>query len=475
MKRYKKRNVPNQQGIYLKKRIAKTRGRAEFIGILYLLATFAVAAVACFPLLTSALASVGVKDFWKVFTLSALKDWRNAETFVKLASAALYGFMLFGLAINVIKALSKLNWLFKKKGSKTHSFNRNVYAMEDLGNIFSGSFASVINFYFLIYVLCGTAKLETVAYVFLGAGVLVHFFCGLIGGKASYFDSDSRGNLIEQKRLIGRFAPFLRNVLQICAVAGIGWFFLKANTLSDCIAPLLERGAISAYVKPNLMGFVSVALQALTALCILVLVKHATGTSEYSIEGTEASGMKNFRVFSFFIVLTAGATAVCRYLFGEATFAFVEVLSEVGAGGTVLSVLKYKDYDSLIAAGIAFVMFVIELIMSRMPRLPENREEYSRAYGGGYYGSPMEMLEHEHEDAEDDEYDASYRVRYAYPDETEEEEESVPEREEAELEWDGVARELVCPSCGKRLEIKADKAHHRCPACGKVLELRVND
>lgn len=435
MKSYKK-NV-SRQGLYLKKRISKTHARAKFVGLVYLLSIFALVAVACLPLVSSPSAPVGVMEFWKVFTLANFKATKHLEavTLVRLSNAVLYALMLFGLGINALRAIAKLGWLFKKKGSKKHSFNRNVYAMEDLGNLFSGSLASIVIFHFLIYVICGTVEILPITYILLGAGLFIHFFCGFVGGKCSYFDSDAQGNLIEQKRLIGRVSPLVRNFLQVVATGATGYFFLRTNTLSSLIAPLLQKGVFGAYIKNDLTAYISLALQILTMLSLFVLVKHATGTSEYSIEGTAASGMKNFRVFSFFVALTAGATAVCRYLFGEASFASVAgILIE---GREYFQILKFTDYKSAMLAGIAFVMFVVELIMSGLPRFPESREE------------------------EEEEYDAEESISLS---------EGIAVREYAEVP---IARiiELDCPICGRPLEVKSDHAHHRCPVCGEVFEL----
>jgi hypothetical protein len=385
------------------------------------------------PLVHSSSAPLGIMEFWRVFTLANFKAAKNldATAVVLICNAALYALMLFGLCINALRGLTKLNWLFKKKGSKKHSFNRNAYAMEDLGNLFSGSFASILIFHFLIYLVCGTATIARLGYIVLGGGLVIHFFCGFVGGKCSYFDSDLQENLIEQKRLIGRIAPLIRNALQIAAVGGMTYLFFRASVLHSFIEPFLQKGTITTQVKENLTAFISLALQVLTIPSLFVLITHATGTSEYSIEGTAASGMKNFRVFSFFVLLTSGATAVCRYLFGEARLSVTAM--------PYFQILKFTDYKSLMLAAIAFAVFVIELIMSGMPRFPENYEE------------EVDEKEFYAEEAL-----ASYQVekevqRFAMP---------VPRR-----------IELDCPICGRPLEVKTEHTHHRCPVCGEVFEL----
>lgn len=448
MKNYKKKKVPSQQGIHLKKRIAATRGRAEFIGIVYLLAIIALVVAAAFvPVLQAENAPLGVLTFWKVFAWSNLSALDTAEKIIQVANATLYGLMLLGLVINIFKALSKLNWLFKKKGSQLYNFNRNVYAMEDLGEIFSGTFASIVIFHFLIYLICGEMTVLWPTYVILGSGIFIHFFCGLIGGGASYFDKDARGNLIEKKRLIGLGAPFIRNLLQLIAVGGMIFFFVKASDLHTFIPHFLEKGAFQTYLLGNWMGFLSVGLQILTIIWIIVLLTHATNITEFSIEGTEAAGMKNFRIFSFFTFLTAGGTVVCKYLFGQATFG-------VDAGGyTVVEIVKSLDYNSLFIAVIALVMFIIELIMTNMPHIPEGMEQ------------------EEPVDYEDEEQPGPYSM-YAM--------EGVPPflpPMTAEFEdnsaWGENVAEINCPICSKRLRIHTAAEYHRCPSCGKVFETRV--
>jgi hypothetical protein len=166
----------------------------------YLLSIIALAAaVAYFPLFDLAeqeLAPIGVMEFWKAFTPDGIAALNTLPGIVKFSNCVLYGLMLLGVVINVLRALGKLGWLFKKKASKSYGFNRNVYAMEDLGNIFSGSFGFIITVYFFIAILCGEVNPEMMLYIVLGGGLFIHLFAGVIGGKVSYFDIED-GEIIE--------------------------------------------------------------------------------------------------------------------------------------------------------------------------------------------------------------------------------------------------------------------------------------
>ena len=243
MKRTRKKNTLTQRGAYLKNRIARNRGRAQFVGIVYLLSIIALAAVVFMPLFelkAESVTSLTVMEFWKVFTPKHFKALNALTPILQLANSALYALMLLGLAINVLRALGKLGWLFKKKASKSYGFNRNVYAMEDLGHIFSGSFAVIITVYFLISVINGFGCIVPTmwTYILLGGGAFIHLFAGVIGGKVSYFDIED-GEISEDKRVVGRFSAFFRNVLQLAAVGAIMYYFQKTEVIHTVIGPLL--------------------------------------------------------------------------------------------------------------------------------------------------------------------------------------------------------------------------------------------
>ncbi len=352
MRKYRRTNTLTSRGVYLRKRIAGNRSRAKFVGILYLLAIIALAGAACLPLLVHDLAPVGVMEFYKVFTSANVKSFKNAEVFTKLACAGLYALMLLGVVINVLRALGKLGWLYKKRASKTYGFNRNVYAMEDLGRIFSGSYAVILLTYFLIAALCDSTNVNNLMLIVLGGGAFLHLFLGFVGGKAGYYDLEN-GEVVEQRRLVGRFAPLFRNVLQLAAVFGVMYFFLKVNVLNVEIPALLQKNGISN-LTGDMAKLITFAVQAVLVLILFVLVKHATAITEYNIDGANGPGMKNFRVFSFFAFLVAGAGVVYKYLFVKG---------------------KVLDKNLLIIAAIAFVIFFIEVIMRKMPRFPGDKRK----------------------------------------------------------------------------------------------------
>ena len=327
----------------MKRRIAKAQGRAKFVGFLYLLATLALTALACLPLLTFNDAAVstelGVMNFWKVFTnLSGGLAGKE----LTLVVAVLYGLMVLVLAINVLKSFGKLGWLFKKKASRLYGFNRNAYAMDDMGKIFSSTLATIIISHFLIALIVANVQVEKLAYLVLAGGFFVHFFCGLLGGKVSLFDSDN--GLEEQKREVGRFAPLFRNVLQIAATAGVVYFLFQCSVVRTTIDAVLADGVGS--LLGNYKDLIFPVAQIALAFWAILMVAYATGTTEFDMEGAETAGRKNYLLLSVLVLVTAGGA-----------FAYFKFLENVAVANEVLFI-----------AGIALVMVILELCLIKYPR-----------------------------------------------------------------------------------------------------------
>lgn len=447
-------NAPARQSSYLRKRIAKNRSRAIFVGVIYLLATIALAAAVCLPMIAAETAAGGVTEFWKAFLPKNLKaiDFRSGADVLKLINVVFYALTLLSLLISVLRGLGKLGWLFKRKASKTYGFNRNRFAMETLGRIYSGCLALVINVNFFAFALCPNAEIKNLLLIVLGAGIFIALFCNILGAKVSYFDIEDGGQIVEQVRPVGRMAPFIRNLLQLCAAFGAAYLFLRANTLDTYLSPMLAKGAMKDYVLPELIAYIPMALQIFSMLFIMALIKHSTGTAEYSHDGANGAGMKTYRVVAFFLFLTACGTAVLRYVLGEASFA-----TFLG-GEFVMVVGKGADYDSTILAGVALVMFIIELIMRNMPRDRFETEEPAVYSVGEEREAEVDVdslpLSSE-EEVEEEEEESIENMLF-----------SLPETVEAMGE-----RELTCPYCGQRLRVDGSSRKYRCPSCEQIISL----
>ncbi len=348
MKRKIKAGMYTARSANIRKRIARNRRRAKLAGLLYLLGVLALAAAVCLPFLTHDLAPIGILAFYEAFLPANLKGVMQDQTkLVVLINCVLYGLTLLVALINVLRSLGKLRWLFKKRGSKAYGFNRNVYAMEDIGSYFSGTLAMMICTCVLISLFCGQLALNLYGLIVLAAGVVIHLLAGFMSAKSGYYDIQ-RGEIVECQRQVGRIAPMIRNLLQIAAVGAI-IFFLDYEWLGGILPTLTSLTGIQDLMA-DMNTMLVFAAQMVAVLCLFVLVKHATGITEFNIDGAYGEGMKNFRIFSFFLLLAAGGAAAVKY---------------------VMMTPSTLDIKLLIIAGVGLAMFIVELIMRNMPKFVE--------------------------------------------------------------------------------------------------------
>jgi hypothetical protein len=340
--------APKKQ-VNMKKRVRATQRKAKFVGFLYLLGAIALLAAACLPLVEvkangeNAAWKLSVLTFWKPFLAIDFKAI-NLGIIQTLAIPVIYGLLLIVLFVNVIRCLGKLKWLYKKKASRTFGFNRNAFAMEDMGRIFSDSFCAVALATFAICLF--GAKYLYVAHIAAAAAIFLHLFCGLIGGTVSLFTAQV--GVEEEKRKYGSFGPFLRNIIQIAATVAFAIFFAKKTTFIATLLSLTKEGGIQALLG-DMPKLIVTALELVTFLCWIVLLKHATGVSEFDRDGKEAAGRKNFWVFSLFAFLLTAGIVVVEYM---------------------MSGVQWKDnMVGIYIVAIAFGAFLLDVCLSGLPRL----------------------------------------------------------------------------------------------------------
>ncbi|MBQ9713982.1 MAG: hypothetical protein IJV83_01530 [Clostridia bacterium] len=363
MRKYRIKQLPTQQNASLKNRIVRTRGRAKWVGVVYLIASFFTLIAACFPMLKAEKVRLGLLTVWREFTLDSFKSLDTSVNVIPFLNALIYCGTLILLFVMFLRTLWGVGGLFKRKADKKYGFNLNVNAMQGMGKVFSTMFSVVLGMYFVVYVLSGSAKPTPLLYVFLFVGLTVHFFCGLRGGKASYFQVAENGQMVERRRMVGRLVPFVRNFLQVVGVFAMMSYFLQTSRIHECIEAMLRRDVWVNHFAKNVVSFASLLLQFVTAISLLVLLKHATGTAEFDMEGTQATGMKNYRVFAFFIFLASGATFGYRFLFGEVSLRY-----SVEERRTLITISKWTDTTSLIVSALGLAMFIFEVIMRNYPR-----------------------------------------------------------------------------------------------------------
>lgn len=358
----------NNRATLLKKRVKTIQGRAKVAGVLYLLGTAAMLALAAvLPVLTGTCITpsegMPVLSCYQPFVAllsGGMAAW-TAETIIDGLTSLLYMAMLLAMVIDLLRAIGKLNWLFKRRASYTNGFNRNMYAMDAMANRFSGAFASLVNVSLFIYILTDGAQIHTNAYLALGVGFAIHFLAGLIGGTVTIFTTGE--HIEEEAREQGVFLYFVRNLVQIAAVAAIVYFFIQESTLGGVLGGLLQGLIVNKEIPSTqtLMELIPQATELAAWIFIFVLSKHATAETEFNRDGMYGAGIHNFAVFAFLTFLAVGALAVFPYV-------------GIGAADGTLNV------NIVIAAAVAFVGFLLDCILR-----PRSKKDNDDVEMDGYF------------------------------------------------------------------------------------------
>ena len=335
----------------IKHRIKRSQAQAKTLGFFFLIGTLAIAVLACLPLAVVNGTSLGVTAFWKplVTLFSGGKILDNLKVNVIAVNiSVLYAFMLIGLLVNVIRSLVKLGWLFKTKASKLYGFNRNMYAMEDLAKLFSKSFNCVLCFHLLIALFAGGITVTMFGYIALIVGVVWHLIFTPAVGNVSLYTTEN--GITEEKRQVGNFAPVLRNVLQLCALGGVLFFFVKYITATDILGgmvdTIVDRGIVKAFIDtPRTLIVPCVSI--LFTVFVMCASAYALGIKEYDSEGAKGRGVCNLWLY-----LLIFFTAVAMYVVG------------------VIIVKKQYTNELIYIALVALGMFILEILLRKYPRVP---------------------------------------------------------------------------------------------------------
>ena len=358
----------------LKKRIRAVQSRAKFAGLLYLLGTVALAAVAALVVFVRG-AYISPKEGELMMFKSVIDEalflvkgdgsaggfkavLKDAELLMRAVVLLVYVVMLLVVVINVFRCLGKLGWLFKRRASYSNGFNRNAYAMDDISKRYSSSLAAIIVCNLLIFALDGIGFTQFGYFAIIG-GVVLHLLAGLVEGKVTLFTTGEK--MEEEEREHGLFVFFLRNILQLAVLAGIFLFFVcnpfevnkstSANATNTVLAKLLLEVLDLAVVQRsfgalmNMKLLVPLAVELLVWLSLIVLIKHATAATEFNRDGLDGAGMKNFAIFAFI---------------GAACLAGLALLPKFGFGEWLNVAASELNKNLIIAAGVAFVGFLLD-------------------------------------------------------------------------------------------------------------------
>lgn len=325
----------------LKRRVRTMHRRSKIAGVLYLLGTIVLTAlVAMYALLDGTILAAQMPATSFFSHILKLTGELKIDSLCDGLIGVFYLILLLVAVINVLKGISKLGWLFKRRASYTNGFNRNMYAMDDLAKGFSSTFSATLILYLQIYLLSsGDVKVSSMGVIALAAGLAIHVLGGLIGGTVTLFTTAD--NLDEEPRTSGVFTFFVRNVIQLAVVAVILWFFAPQNGVRSGLQSILDFLAGNADLK----AVIPTVVELLAWVCVGVLVKHAASETEFNRDGLDGAGMKNFPVFAFF----AAVLFIALY-----ALPMIGMANELAAE---------KATATLIAAATAFVGFLLNCIV----------------------------------------------------------------------------------------------------------------
>ena len=384
----------------LKKRVRAVQGKAKFAGLLYLLGTIALAAVAALVVFVRGAYISPTEGELMMFksvideatflvmgdgTVGGVKAvLQDAELLMRAVVLLIYAVMLLVAVINVFRCLGKLGWLFKRRASYSNGFNRNAYAMDDMSKRYSSSLAAIIVCNLLIFALGGVGFTQLGYFAIIG-GVVLHLLAGLVEGKVTLFTTGEK--MEEEEREHGLFVFFVRNILQLAVLAGIFLFFVcnpfevnestSANTTNTVLGSVLLEVLDLAVVQRdfgalmNMQLLVPFAVEVFVWISLIVLIKHATAATEFNRDGLDGTGMKNFAAFAFIgAVCLAGLALLPMFGFGE-----------------WLNVAESEMNNNLIiAAAIAFVGFLLDCFVR-----PRVRGSYDDVDTDAYFSDGYEQ------------------------------------------------------------------------------------
>ena len=361
----------------LRKQVKKAQNKAKFAGVFYLFASILLlGATAIIPLMQGGATSLTIKEFYlplKVVFDGGIEGLK-ATTFEEAKNAfcaLLYALMILGMLINVLRSFAKLGWLFKVRASRVNGVNRNMYAMDDLAKRFSGSFALVVIFNLMIYLISGTGVYEITkqGYMLVGGCAILHIFLGVLGGSVAVFTIGEKMEIIRREDGLATFC--IRNLFQFVTIVAVLYFLIPSSVLVpslENIATVLivDKAGFSALDY----GYLTVAgVELVLWLFIFVLIKHTTADTEFNREGMLGSGILNFRIFVFLIFLATGALVAFSYLgFGM----------EVGL-----------NTDYVIVSGIALASFLLDCIVRPKSYKVDAVEEYFNSDNYNWYNNTI--------------------------------------------------------------------------------------
>ena len=313
------------------KKIKRLHRRAQSTGLIYLVGTIAILALALvMPIFEVALpVRVGGATELDVFTVSLTGVFSafSIETFntasaLKLMIAVLYLLMLFSVVMSIFRCLLKLGRLFKMKVTwvvSEETFNENVEAMERLGRVFSGAFAFAVTMLTMIYLVGGAdnVSVQIGVYAILSVCIFIYFCGACLSRLTARFYPDEKEKdwpfwPRQQVDKTSSWVAFVRNMMRIVLVFTALGLFTQICGLHQFIMEFLTAPNMNAFMSDT-NNIISLVLDVLLGLFLITEVHMATSQKEYymaafifsseRLDGWKYSGIKAFLTVSIFTLI----------------------------------------------------------------------------------------------------------------------------------------------------------------------------
>ena len=290
-----------------RKRVKKVHAKARFVGVLYTLGALALLVFTFLPILAHSTPIMDTVTLgFDVYVSKAIGFLKGGASLAEFIVGVLYIILLLTTFFNFFRCLFKLGWLSNRSSRYVNGYNKNMRAMEQMGERFAHSFARFVNFHIVTYILynkaIGPVYIQTMAYAALAVGLIIHLIAGATSGKVSRFNVQGVGGVVEElKRECGLFVYFFRNLVQIAAIGAILYMFAPVSVLGSVLNGLLD--GTSSLGVPEIM-------QALLLLALVVMVRHATADTEFNRLGIDGKGMKVFPIAALLAAVFAGVAGV---------------------------------------------------------------------------------------------------------------------------------------------------------------------
>ena len=424
--------------------IKKAHKKARIVGFLYFLGNLIVGILSllgCLNLQYASGATFSILNFTKPFLSIFKGDYSGFLAFLMLL------ILLIIVIINIGRSFPKLRRAMKKNERNINACNRNVTAMEDLADIFSKTFSSVLVLYSLMYVCTKETgelyisregmPLTIFGIITVAFGLIIHFVAGGIGATSSIFIVSAS---VEERKRESKVFPFImRSFVKIVTIIAFLWLFLPASTIHNSLGAIFGFKFDELMPNGDIMPLLGLVLQIIALIMICVCVKNAVSPLEFNLFGMEAYGMRRFAVCA----LIGGIISLLVFVLGMNNLKEEPML------------ISY-----LIIGVVAIISFVLDLIIKpreqgdkRLEDQPVQKKARAQVPAQEPAQAPVEPQMS---------FPTTIDLRLIPPE--------MPGQTammQGPMKW-----EVLCPHCRKTLKVK-EAPYHRCPACGKVFALNV--